>query len=84
MFWRENLYGGDTLEIKTLKKAVIHVMNSMEIGRRFYGYDFQESVAMYYPKAKNCYVDTVLRAARKHCRDMFKVVDRTRSLYERI
>lgn len=84
MFLKENLYGGDTLEINTLKGAVIYVMNSMEIGERFYGNAFQKSVALYYPKAKNCYVDTVLRVARRHCRDMFRVVDRAKSLYERI
>lgn len=72
------------MEIKTLKGAVTHVMNNMEVGQRFHGYAFQESVAMYYPKAKNCYVDTILRVARRYFRDMFKVVDRTRSLYERI
>ena len=71
-------------EIKTMKQAVVYVMQKMDIGERFHGNTFKETVAMYYPKARNCYVDTILRVARRYCRDMFKVVDRTRSLYERI
>lgn len=68
----------------TLKDSVIWVIHNMAIGQRFHGNELRDLVAVHYPRAERAYVDTVLRVARRYCRGMYKVVDRTKSLYERI
>ncbi len=73
-----------TDEKMTFRKAVKTAVQSYAISERFYGYDLKEKVVALYPKCTNCYVETVLREARKVARDMYKCIDRTSGLYERV
>lgn len=71
-------------EKTSLKMAVIKSMNDLKIGQVFSGLEFQKMVAGYYPKARRKYTETILRVARKYCRDKYRCVKRTESKYERI
>lgn len=70
--------------INTQKDAIIYVINNMPVGQRFYGWELQQMVAEYIPKASRCYVDTILRSAREYCREKYRAINAAKSLYERI
>lgn len=68
----------------TLKKAVEVAIKSYKVGEQFHGNNLKQKVVALYPKARNCYVDTILREARDVARECYKCVDRRKSLYERL
>lgn len=68
---------------KSLREAVVKVMTEMPKGEIFSGLDLQKRCAVYYPPAKRKYTDTVLRTARKHCREQYRCVKRDKSFYEK-
>lgn len=74
----------DDSEKLSLKMAVIKSMNDLKIGQVFSGLEFQKMVASYYPKAKRKYTETILRVARKYCRDKYKCIEARSSKYERV
>lgn len=71
-------------EKKTLKDSVIKVITDMKDGDTFSGLDLQKRVTVYYPKAKKKYTETILRVARKYCREQFRCIKRDKSIYEKI
>lgn len=68
----------------SLSKSVIKVISEMKSGEQFYGKDLQKRVSVYYPKAKKKYTETILRVARKYCRDEYKCLKASVSLYQRV
>ncbi|MCL2792692.1 MAG: hypothetical protein FWD87_06340 [Spirochaetaceae bacterium] len=70
-------------KIKSIKDAVIAVIDNYPIGYRFYGHRLHSDVIRIYPAAENAYVDTVLRKARQYRRSSFRAVNQ-KSLYEKI
>ena len=75
----------ETTEKKmTMGEAIRKVIDAMEIGERFYGWELQQKVAVYVPSAARCYVDTILRYARKTCRGKYRALNTRKSLYERV
>lgn len=68
----------------SLRVAVTKVIDSYPLGTVFSGLELQKNVTVYYPKAKKKYTETILRVARKYCRDKFRCVKRMESKYERI
>lgn len=68
----------------TLAKSVVKVISEMKTGEQFYGKDLQKRVSEYYPKAKKKYTETILRVARKYCRDDYKCIKASVSLYQKV
>ncbi len=71
-------------EKMNMTKSVIKVIGEMSKGERFYGKDLQKRVAVYYPKARTKYTETILRVARKYCRECYKCVNPSISLYVKV
>lgn len=69
---------------KSLKEAVIKVIGEMPKGEIFSGLDLQRRCASYYPPARKKYTETVLRTARKFCREQYRCVKRDKSFYEKV
>ena len=57
------------------------VIDAYPAGHQFFGNELKDDVVQIYPEAVNMYPDTILRMARLHRRDAFKVVDQNNSLY---
>ena len=70
-------------DLKTMSAAVKVVLDGYKIGHQFYGNQLKDDVVRIFPEAEKCYVDTVLRMARRHRRLSFRVVDQNNSLYEK-
>ena len=70
--------------IKTMSDAVKIVIDGYAIGHIFHGNELKNDVVKIYPKSQHQYVDTILRMARRHCRESFRTVDHNKSLYEKI
>ena len=68
----------------TMREAVLKSLHGYGIGQQFYGHELKQKVVELVPRSRNCYVDTVMRVARKVARDKYKCVDRSAGLYERI
>ena len=68
----------------TLKRAVEEAIKSYKVGEQFHGNNLKQKVVELYPKAQNCYIDTILREARDVAREYYKCLDRRKSLYERL
>ena len=68
----------------SIGQAVKHVIDNMPVGTQFHGNELHAMVAMVYPKARDAYVDTVMRKARQYRRECFKCLSYTTSKYERI
>lgn len=71
-------------EFKSIGQAVSHVLDNMPVGTVFHGNELHEMVAMVYPKARDAYVDTVMRKARQYRREYFKCISYSESVYERV
>jgi hypothetical protein len=56
----------------------------MPHGFQFHGNQLADSVVALYPAAGRMYTDTMLRMARRHRRGEVRLVDRNKSLYERV
>ena len=69
---------------KSMADAVFLTIFEYPLGYQFFGNQLHDDVARVHPPARKMYPDTILRAARRHCRRMYKTVDHNRSLYERI
>jgi len=70
--------------LETMSAAVIEIIDSYSVGHQFYGNQLKDDVVRLYPDAKYMYPDTLLRMARRHRRGAFRVVNRNRSLYEKV
>lgn len=73
-----------TDRFNSIGQAVRHVIDNMEVGTRFHGNELHAMVVMVYPQARDAYVDTVMRKARKYRRECFRCISHTTSEYERI
>lgn len=71
-------------EKTSLKMAVIKSMDDLKSGQVFSGLEFQKMVSSYYPKAKKKYTETILRVARKYCREKYKCIEARTSKYQRV
>lgn len=67
-----------------LKDAVITVIDDLPDGIVFTGRDLQKWVGRYYEGAGRKYTDTILRVARKYCREKYECVDKAKSKYKRV
>jgi hypothetical protein len=74
----------DTEKISNMSEAVIYVIGHYPKGHLFFGNQLHDDVARIYPPSTHQYPDTILRMARRHCRDCYRTVDRNRSLYEKV
>jgi hypothetical protein len=74
----------ETKTIKTMTDAVIVVLGSYSKGHQFHGNELHDDVTVLFPKARNMYVDTVMRMMRRHCSAQYKTVDQNNSLYEKV
>ena len=70
-------------KLVSMSAAVKQVIDDYPIDHHFYGNELKEDVVKIYPEAQHCYVDTVLRMARRHRRFSFCVVDQNNSLYKK-
>lgn len=68
----------------TMAQAVRDVIDGIPNGSQFHGYDLKNWVVRRLGRAEKCYVDTVLRVARKVRRSSFKSVCMKESLYEKV
>jgi hypothetical protein len=68
---------------ETMSAAVIEVIDEYPDGHQFYENQLKDDVVRIFPDAINMFPDTVLRMARRHRRDAFRVVNRNNSLYEK-
>ena len=71
-------------KIETMSAAVIEVIDGYPGGHQFFGNQLKDDVVRIFPDAKNMFPDTILRMARRHRRDAFRVVNRNDSLYEKV
>jgi len=69
--------------ITSMSAAVREVIDAYPAGHQFFGNELKDDVVQIYPEALNMYPDTILRMARRHRRNSFKVVDQNNSLYEK-
>jgi hypothetical protein len=67
-----------------MSDAVKVVIDGYHAGHQFYGNQLHDDVAIIYPNSKYQYPDTILRMARRHRRNSFRVVDKNKSLYEKV
>ena len=72
------------MKINSMAAAVIRVINDYPSGHQYHGNELHNDVAWLYPKARNMYTDTIMRAMRRHCHYLYKTVDQNRSLYEKV
>jgi len=70
--------------IRTISAAVCVVIDGYAIGHKFYGNELRDDCVVLVPEAKDSYVDTFLKMARRHRRDSYISIDRNNSLYERV
>jgi hypothetical protein len=68
----------------TMKYAVNQVINNYPVGLVFYGTELKRDVVKLKPESKNCYVESVLRVARKVCREKFVCINMKTSKYRRV
>jgi hypothetical protein len=69
---------------ETMSAAVMAVIDGYPVGHQFFGNQLKDDVVRIHPESKDQYPDTILRMARRHRREAFRVVDRNNSLYEKI
>lgn len=69
---------------KSVKDLVIKFIEELPIGTRFYGHEVKSYVVRYMPEKEHCYVDSFLRTARRFCRESFKAINGSKSLYEKV
>jgi hypothetical protein len=67
-----------------MSEAVKIVIDRYPKGHQFFGNELKDDVVRIFPDAAYCYVDTVLRMARRHRRGIFVSVNHNRSLYEKV
>jgi hypothetical protein len=68
----------------TISAAVKFVMDEYPVGYEFYGNEFKDDCVKLVAEAKDSYVDTFLKMARRHRRDSYISIDRNNSLYKRV
>ena len=71
-------------QLKTMSDAVKVVIDDYPKGHQFFGNYLKDDVVKIFSKAEHCYVDTVLRMARRHRRESFITVNQNRSLYQKV
>jgi hypothetical protein len=72
------------MEIKTMSDAVKIVIDNYPTGHKFFGNELHDDVSRIYPLSTYQYPDTILRMARRHRRFFFRVIDKNKSLYEKV
>jgi hypothetical protein len=70
--------------INTVTDAVIYVIKHYRKGHKFFGNELHADVAKVYKPAGNKYPDTIFRMMRRHCSMDYVVVNRDKSLYQKI
>jgi hypothetical protein len=73
-----------TERIASMTAAMKAIIDQYPKGHQFFGNELKQDIVRIYPNAREMYVDTILRMARRHRRDVFRIKDRNRSLYEKI
>ena len=71
-------------QINAIMTAVKIAIDNMPEGKEFNGWELKREVVKLYPHARRCYVDTVLRCARKARRDNLLCINRRESLYRKV
>jgi len=71
-------------KIDTISAAVKAVIDSYPDGHEFYGNEFKDDCVKLVPEAKDSYVDTFLKMARRHRRASYISIDRNNSLYRKV
>lgn len=69
---------------QSVKDLVVKFIRELPTGTRFYGHEVKSYVVRYMPEKANTYVDTFLRTARRACRESFKAINGSKSLYEKV
>lgn len=69
---------------KTVTEAVVYVVNHYSKGHQFHGNELHNDVSVIYTPASKKYPDTLMRLMRRHCKCDYRLVDRDKSLYEKI
>ena len=70
--------------IGTMSEAVQVVIDKYPKGHQFFGNELKKECVKILPEARCAYVDSFLRMARRHRRGSFRVVNKNRSLYEKV
>jgi hypothetical protein len=71
-------------KFSSIGDAVKNIIDGYPEGYEFHGNELRKDVITVYPKAKRCYVDTVLRKMRLYRRHNVECVSITKSLYKRV
>ena len=71
-------------KLNSMSDAVKVVIDNYPVGHEFYGNELKDDVVRIYPEAEHCYVDTVLKMARRHRRESYISIDRNNSLYKKV
>ena len=70
--------------VETITEAVKVTIDKWPVGYQFHGNKLKETALRLCPQFRYAYPDTFLRLARRWRRDSFKVVNRNKSLYEKV
>ena len=71
-------------EIVSMSEAVRVVIDRYPVGFEFHGNQLHRDVVRSYPKARNMYVDTILRRMRQWRRGQIKCIQPLKSLYMKV
>ena len=70
--------------LKSMAQAVQRVMSGYPVGHRYHGNQLHSDVTRLFPKAEKMYTDTIQRAMRRYCHNLYRTIDQNKSLYERV